>query len=68
TPTALGFIIIGTIAACMGVMMPASTASTALYYGEHIGVRDNLKINIIFLLLTLFAIVALSPIAVAVFS
>ena len=67
SPIAMAFIVIGSFAACIGVLMPASTASTALYYGEHINVRDCLKINALFLFLALIAIVALIPLAVAVF-
>jgi sodium-dependent dicarboxylate transporter 2/3/5 len=67
SPVSMAFVMVGSFAASMGVIMPASTASTALYYGEHIETKKCIKINILFLLLTLIGIVALTPLAIAVF-
>jgi di/tricarboxylate transporter len=66
-PTAIAILMLGSFAGCMGVLLPASTASTALYYGEHIEVRNCLKINVIYLALTFIAIIALTPLVAAVF-
>ena len=65
--TSLPWVMIGSFAACIGIFIPASTATTALYYGPHIQVSETWKTNIIFLLLTLVAVVAMIPIALAVF-
>jgi sodium-dependent dicarboxylate transporter 2/3/5 len=61
SPISMAFVMTGSFAACMGVLIPASTASTALYYGEHIKTRDCLKINAVYLTMTLLAIIALTP-------
>ena len=63
----LVWVMIGAFASCIGIYMPASTATTALYYGPHIQVNDTWKINIIFIGLTLIAVVAMIPLAMAVF-
>ncbi|MCL2366069.1 MAG: SLC13 family permease [Oscillospiraceae bacterium] len=68
SPMSMAWVMIGSFAGCIGVSIPASTATTALYYGPHIEVRDTWKCNIIFLLLTLVAVVAMTPLAYAVFS
>jgi sodium-dependent dicarboxylate transporter 2/3/5 len=65
--TAMAFVMIGTFAGSMGVLLPASTVSTGLYYGEHIEVRKCFKINLVYLALTLLAIIALTPLVTALF-
>jgi sodium-dependent dicarboxylate transporter 2/3/5 len=67
SPMSMAFVMTGSFAACMGVLIPASTASTALYYGEHIKARDCLKINTVYLAMTLLAIIAMTPLVQAIF-
>jgi len=66
-PVAMAFVMVGSFAGSMGVIMPASTASTALYYGEHIEVKKCIVINILFLFFALIGAIALTPLAIAVF-
>ena len=65
--TSLAWVVIGTMAACIGISIPASTATTPLYYGPHIEVKPVVRVNIIFILLTLVAVMAVVPIALAIF-
>jgi len=65
--TSLAWVMIGSFAGCIGIFIPASTATTALYYGPHIEVSNTWKTNIVFILLTLVAVVAMIPVALAVF-
>ena len=54
-------------AACMACLTPSSALTAPLFYGpEHIKVREAMKDNVIFVILSIIVVIALTPLTIAV--